>query len=82
MHNILTMETTDNNKPEEQDKRPDFIKGSKEAEDFGGDANEPHVQEDYPELGNQSQVQAVTNTNGLDIEPEPSDDGGIVGPND
>jgi len=76
------MNITDQNKPQQENKTPDFVKSPKETEDFGGQANEPTTQENYPELGNQSQTQAVTNNKGLDIEPEPSDDGGIVGPND
>ncbi len=76
------MNTAEQNKPQEDDKTPDFVKSPKETEDFGGHKNEPHIQDDYPQLGNQSQTQAVTNNNGLDIEPEPTDDGGVIGPND
>ncbi len=81
-YNIHPMETKDINSPEEQDKRPDFLPNTPEIEKFGDEADEVLTQESYPELGNQSQTGAVTNNNGLDIEPEPSDDGGVIGPND
>jgi hypothetical protein len=76
------METKKSNHPEVQDTPPDYLKSPKEAEDFGGHANEPDTKENYPDLGNQSQSEAVTNNNGLDIEPEPRDTGGIVGTDD
>ena len=76
------METTDQNKPEQQDKRPDFLKDAPEIEKFGDGKDATFTDENYPDLGNQSQSQAATNNNGLDIEPEPSDNGGVVGPND
>ncbi len=76
------METNDLKKNEEQDKRPDFLKDTPETENFGDDIDETLTQESYPDLGNQSQTGAVTNNNGLDIEPEPGDTGGIVGTDD
>ena len=76
------METNDLNKTEEQDKRPDFVKTTPEDEGFVGEVDETLTQESHPDLGNQSQTGAVTNNNGLDIEPEPGDTGGIVGTED
>ena len=76
------METNDLNKPEEQNKRPDFLKNTSEDEKFGDEIDETLTQESYPDLGNQSQTGAVTNNSGLDIEPAPGDTGGIVGTGD
>jgi|GEM_PF-2499130 len=76
------METKDLNTPEEQNKRPDFLKDTPEIEKFGDEVDATFSDENYPDLGNQSQTGAVTNNNGLDIESEPSDTGGIVGTDD
>ncbi|MGY3213051.1 hypothetical protein [Mucilaginibacter sp. HD30] len=76
------MEAKKSNHPEVQDKHPDYLKSPKEAEDFGGHANEPDVKENHPDLGNQSQAEAATNRDGMDIEPEPRDTGGIIGAGD
>ena len=76
------METKKSNHPEVQDTPPDYLKTPKEAEDFGGHANEPDSKENHPDLGNQSQTEAATNRDGMDIEPEPRDTGGIVGTDD
>ncbi|MFD0750016.1 hypothetical protein ACFQZS_07675 [Mucilaginibacter calamicampi] len=76
------METKDLNNPDQQDKRPDFLKNTPEVEGFGDEVDETLKQESHPDLGNQSQTGAATNNNGLDIEPEPGDTGGIVGTDD
>ena len=76
------MEPKELNNPEEQDVRPDFLKSAEEEKDFGGHANEPHTQENYPELGNQSQSGAATNNSDLDFEPESDGDTSIAGTDD
>jgi hypothetical protein len=76
------MEAKDINNPEEQDKRPGFLKDTPEIEKFGDEVDTKFTDENYPDLGNQSQTGAVTNNSDLDIEPEPRDNGGIVGTDD
>ena len=76
------METKNLNTPEEQDKRPDFLKDTPETEKFGDEVDETLTQESYPDLGNQSQTGAATNNSELYIEPEHDGDGSIVGTND
>ena len=76
------METKDLNSPGGQDKRPDFLKDTPEIEEFGDEVDATFTDENYPDLGNQSQTGAVTNNSDLDIEPEPRDTGGIVGTDD
>lgn len=76
------METTDKNKPEEQDKRPDFLKDTPEIEKFGDDVDATFTDENYPSLGNQSQTGAATNNSELDIAPDSDEDDSIVGTDD
>ncbi len=76
------METKDLNSPGGQDKRPDFLKDTPEIEKFGDEVDATFTDENYSDLGNQSQTGAATNNSDLDIEPESDGDESIIGTDD
>lgn len=76
------MQTKNLSNPDVDDKHPDYLKSPKETEDFGGHANEPYTQENYPNLGNQSQTGAATNNAELDKDPNSDEDGSVFDTDD